>query len=74
MWSVSVSGSEEAKKQATANSREGQLEKPEGTKQGLSLRQGGCAIIPMNEKVNLRRIIGMLCFYPAVKLKETLSW
>lgn len=74
MWSVSVSGREEAKKQATANSGEGRLERPEGTKQGLSLRQGRRAIIPMNEKVNLRRIIGMLCFYPAVKLKETLSW
>lgn len=39
-----------------------------------SWRQGGCGIIPMNEKVNLRRIIGTLCFYPAVKLGETLMW
>lgn len=41
MWSVTVSEKEEAKKQATANSGEGRLERPdqtrpEGTKQGSS--------------------------------------
>lgn len=45
MGSVTVSGREKAKRQATANSREVSLERPVGTQQGITLETGRYGII-----------------------------